>query len=328
MNQAILTAIFVGIAVAAAVTISVTPLIKQLALRCGAARAPVARDVHQGVIPRWGGLAIYLGFMVGLVVAVVMLGRGEHMVSHASEPSLLKAIVAGGTLLILVGALDDIYELPAWPQLLAQLAAAGILIGFGIRIDVFTNPFAPSQTLISLGYWQYPITVLWVVGIINAINWIDGVDGLAAGVCAIAAGTLAVMGVRADYPTLSLIAVVLFGSCMGFLFHNFNPAKIFMGGGALFTGFVVAAVSAAGAFKVATTAALAGPLIVLGLPIFDVVFVIFRRFFKGKPIYKADKSHLHHRLLARGFSQRQTVVILYLASICLSFLALAVIGKR
>src|SRR6266508_2394860 len=145
----------------------------------------------------------------------------------------------------------------------------------------------------------------------NAINWIDGMDGLAAGVCAIAAMTLALMAVQSGQPALALLAASLCGSLLGFLRYNFNPAKIFMGGGALFVGFTLAAISTVGAFKVATTMAIGAPLLVLGLPLLDTTLVIFRRWRTGRPIYQADKSHLHHHLLALGYSQRQTVLILY-----------------
>lgn len=328
MSSRVLYAQLISAIVSALITVLFTPLIMKVALRFGAGRSPHKRDVHTGVVPRWGGIAIYLGFFLGIMAAVMLLGRIPHGIIHLREPSILKAILLGGTLLIIVGSIDDVYELPAWPQLLAQLAAAGILLAYGIRIDVLRNPFVQHSSMISLGFWQYPITILWVVGVINAINWIDGVDGLAAGVCAIAAGTLAIMGIRADYPTISLIAMALVGGCLGFLVYNFNPAKIFMGGGALFIGFIIAAISACGAFKVATTVALGAPLIVLGLPITDVIFVIFRRFTHGKPIYKADKSHLHHRLLAYGFSQRQTVLILYTVCFILSLVALLIYGVK
>ena len=211
-------------------------------------------------------------------------------------------------------------ELAIDEQIVVQILCALLVIPFGVRIEFLTDPFHPGH-MIYLGLWAAPLTVLWIVGVTNAINWIDGLDGLAAGVCAIAAMTLALMAVQSGQPALALLAASLCGSLLGFLRYNFNPAKIFMGGGALFVGFTLAAIAAAGAFKVAAAMAIMVPILVLGVPIFDTAFVIIRRFLSGHPIYQADKSHLHHRLLARGFTHRQTVVILYIVSLGLSAVA-------
>jgi UDP-GlcNAc:undecaprenyl-phosphate GlcNAc-1-phosphate transferase len=166
----------------------------------------------------------------------------------------------------------------------------------------------------------------------NAVNWIDGIDGLAAGVTAISAFTLALMAAWSKQPALTIFAAALFGALLGFLRFNFNPAKIFMGGGAPFVGFTLAGISAVGAFKAPVAVAVAVPILILALPIFDTALVIVKRWRAGRPIYQADKSHLHHRLLERGFSQRQTVLILYGISLSLcmvafgAFLALSVRG--
>jgi UDP-GlcNAc:undecaprenyl-phosphate GlcNAc-1-phosphate transferase len=179
--------------------------------------------------------------------------------------------------------------------------------------------------MLSLGLWSYPVTLLWIVGVTNAINWIDGLDGLAAGICAIASLALALMAVQSAHPALGLLAGALCGSLLGFLRYNSAPARIFMGGGALFVGFCLATIAAVGAFKAATAMALLVPVLILGVPIFDSMFVVVRRLVKGQAIYKADKSHLHHRLLARGFTQRSTVFILYAVSLGLSTLALLLV---
>jgi UDP-GlcNAc:undecaprenyl-phosphate GlcNAc-1-phosphate transferase len=297
-----------------------TPVVQRAALRYGAAHAPRARDIHQEPVPRWGGVAIYLAFLIALAVslAVVHLYFGRLV----RWPTLLAGlgVFLGGTLLSLVGAWDDLKELSAGKQMLVQILCALVVIPFGVKIEFLTDPFNPGQ-MIYLGLWAIPITVLWIVAVTNAINWIDGMDGLAAGVCAIAAMTLALMAVQSGQPALALLAASLCGSLLGFLRYNFNPAKIFMGGGALFVGFTLAAISAVGAFKVAATMAILVPILILGVPIFDTAFVIIRRLMQGRPIYQADKSHLHHRLLARGFTQRQTVLILYTVSFSLSVLA-------
>jgi UDP-GlcNAc:undecaprenyl-phosphate GlcNAc-1-phosphate transferase len=305
---------------AAAIAHLLTPLVQRAALRHGAAHAPRARDIHAEPVPRWGGVAIYLAFVVALALslAVVWVWFGRLI----SPQTLLAGfgVFLGGTLLSLMGAWDDLREMSAGKQMLVQVACALLVIPFGVKIEFLTDPFHPGHMLF-LGGWAYPLTVLWIVGVTNAINWIDGLDGLAAGVCAIAAMTLALMAVQSGQPALALLAASLCGSLLGFLRYNFNPAKIFMGGGALFVGFTLAAISAVGAFKIAAAMAILVPILILGVPIFDTAFVIARRFMQGKPIYVADKSHLHHRLLARGFTQRQTALILYFVSFGLSVLA-------
>jgi UDP-GlcNAc:undecaprenyl-phosphate GlcNAc-1-phosphate transferase len=308
------------VALAAAVAYVLTPIVQRAALRYGAAHAPRARDVHTEPVPRWGGVAIYLAFLIALAVsiAIMQLWFGRLV----RWPTLMAGfgVFLGGTLLSLTGAWDDLREMSAGKQMLVQILCALLVIPFGVKIEFLTDPFHPGH-MIYLGLWTYPLTVIWIVGVTNAINWIDGLDGLAAGVCAIAAMTLALMAVQSGQPALALLAASLCGSLLGFLRYNFNPAKIFMGGGALFVGFTLAAISAVGAFKVAAAMAIVVPILILGVPIFDTAFVIARRFWQGKPIYQADKSHLHHRLLARGFTQRQTVLILYLVSFSLSVVA-------
>lgn len=311
----------IGAAGLAAVTsFLLTPLVQQLALRCGVARQPRTRDLHTYPVARWGGLAIYVAFVVTLGAALVVLHWGHGRSFLGPTFKLVLGVLLAGTLLSVVGALDDRYDLSPGKQIIAQLLCALLVIPFGVRIDVVSDPLHPGAML-SLGMWSVPVTVLWIVGVTNAVNWIDGLDGLAAGVCAIASMTLGLMAVQSAYPALGLLAGALCGSLLGFLRYNVAPARIFMGGGALFVGFCLAAIAAVGAFKAATAMALLVPVLILGVPIFDSLFVIARRLATGHSIYVADKSHLHHRLLARGFTQRHTVLILYAASLCLSAVA-------
>jgi UDP-GlcNAc:undecaprenyl-phosphate GlcNAc-1-phosphate transferase len=304
-----------------------TPLAQRLAQRFGALREPRTRDVHVEPIPRWGGLAIYGAWVVALAAAVLLWELGGRPVK---PETVMKGggIVLGATLLTVIGAIDDRVDLSPGAQMAGQIICAALVMAFGVRIDVLTNP-ATGQ-MIHLGYWQWPVTLVWLVGVANAVNWIDGIDGLAAGVCAIAAGTLALLAAAASQPALAVLAAALCGSLLGFLRHNFNPAKIFMGGGAPVVGLVLASVSGVGAFKMATTVAMAVPVLVLGLPIFDTALVILRRWRAGKPIYVADKSHLHHTLLARGLTQRQTVLCLYAVSLvtCVTAVAMALGFRR
>lgn len=307
-------------ALAAGVAYLLTPLVQRAALRHGAAHPPRARDIHRELVPRWGGVAIYLAFLGALSSSLLVVHLWFGRLVGWSTLMAGAGVFLGGTLLSLMGAWDDVRELSAGKQLLVEVICALIVIPFGVRIEFLTDPFHPGH-MIYLGLWTYPLTVLWIVGVTNAINMIDGMDGLAAGICAIAAMTLALMALQSSQPALALLAASLCGSLLGFLRYNFNPAKIFMGGGAPFVGFTLAAISAVGAFKVAAAMAIAVPILILGVPIFDTAFVVARRFMRGKPIYQADQSHLHHRLLARGFSQRQTVLILYVVSFGLSVVA-------
>jgi UDP-GlcNAc:undecaprenyl-phosphate GlcNAc-1-phosphate transferase len=307
--------------VAALLANLLTPIVQQAALRYGAAHAPRARDIHTKPVPRWGGVAIYLAFAFAVLLAVLVVDL------FFDRPIQWRTIRAGaglfiaGTIISLVGAIDDLKDLSPAKQMAVQVACAMLVIPFGVRIELLSDPFHPGQ-MIYLGHWGYVVTVVWLVAVTNAINFIDGLDGLAAGISAIAAMTLALMAVQSKQPALALLAAALCGSLLGFLRHNFNPAKIFMGGGAPFVGFTLAAISTTGAFKLAATMAILVPILILGVPIFDTAFVILRRLLGGRPIYQADKSHLHHRLLERGFSQRQTVLIIYLVSISLSAAAI------
>ncbi len=285
------------------VALLATPLVGRLAVRCGAIDLPDARKVHDKPIPRWGGIAIYLAFFLPVSGFLGWGGKG------------VPGLILGGTVILLVGIVDDLVGLSPKLKFLGQVVAAAVLIASGIRIQFLTNP---GGGMLYLGLWGIPLTLLWVVGITNMLNLIDGLDGLAAGISSIAATALFFVALQKGQATVALYTVALTGSALGFLRYNFNPARIFMGdAGSMFLGFVLAAVSIQGALKGATTIALSIPAVALGVPIFDTVFAIIRRFHNGKPIYMADKGHLHHRLLALGLSQRQAVLLVYLVSICL-----------
>lgn len=279
---------------------------------------PRDRDVHRTPVPRWGGLSIFASFTLALLVSVLVL---HFVLRREIAPGTLKAglgLLLAGLILTIVGALDDKYDLPAGHQLAAQLLCALLVLPFGVEIRYVTNPFGG---VVDLRWFSYPITVLWLVGAANAVNWIDGIDGLAAGLSAIAALTLALLAAWSRQPALALLAGALCGSLLGFLPYNFSSASIFMGGGAQTVGFLLAAISTVGAIKAPVAVAFLVPLLVLGLPLFDTATVIYGRWRAGRPIHHADQSHLHHRLLARGYSQRQAVLILYAISLGLCMVA-------
>lgn len=291
-------------------TCAFTPLAKKFAYFIGAIDVPKdERRVHKKPIPLLGGLSIYLSFLVG---AIIFVPKTSHIVG----------LLIGSTIIIIVGILDDKYELSAIAKLFGQLIAAIVVMLYGMRINVVSNPFGDS---INLGLWAYPITLIWIIAITNTLNLIDGLDGLAAGVAGIASFSLFIVSLLNDRNVAAILTIIVAGSALGFLPFNFNPAKIFMGDtGALLLGFILSVISVEGAIKGAAAIAIIVPVLVLGLPIFDMVVSIIRRAIKGMPIMQADKGHIHHRLLDMGMSQRQAVIYMYIACIVLGISAIVV----
>ncbi len=294
--------------VALIVAYFITPHVKDFAIRAGALDAPDARKVHTRPIPRMGGLAIYLAFVLAVLASM-----------HISHE--IAGLLVGGTFILIVGIIDDMKQLSAKTKLGGQIIAAMVLVLFNVRIEWITNPFGD---MIYLHYWSIPLTVLWVVGLTNTLNLIDGLDGLAAGVSTIASVTILLVALQQNFWTVAILTAALAGSALGFLQHNFNPAKIFMGDtGSMFLGYMLAAVSILGTVKSAATIALVVPIVALGLPIMDTAFAIIRRYTNGRPIFKPDKGHLHHRLLEMGLTQKQAVLLMYVISGCLGLSAIA-----
>ena len=286
-----------GALVAFAVVVLLTPVVGGMARRLGVVDAPGGRRVNQLPVPRLGGLALFLGL---LVPALAFLHLG-----HQTRGLLLGAAVA-----VTVGIVDDFRGLPWYAKLAGQAGAAGVLTGFGVWVDRFTFPVVGINTLpSSVGI---PVTILWIVAIMNMVNFLDGLDGLAAGVAAIAGLTFSVIALSLGKVDAAVISAIVFGACVGFLRHNFYPARIFMGdSGALLLGYVLAAVSVQGLLKTAATVALFFPLLVLAVPIVDTTFVVVRRLKHGERVFEADQAHLHHRFLRRGFSQRRAAVTIW-----------------
>jgi UDP-GlcNAc:undecaprenyl-phosphate/decaprenyl-phosphate GlcNAc-1-phosphate transferase len=296
-----------GALVAFVVVVLLTPAVGGMARRLGVVDVPGGRRVNQLPVPRLGGLALFLGL---LVPALAFLHVG-----HETRGLLLGAAVA-----VTVGIIDDFRGLPWYGKLGGQAAAAGVLTGFGVWIDRFTFPFVGIHTLPSgVGI---PLTIAWIVAIMNMVNFLDGLDGLAAGVAAIAGLTFSVIALSLGKVDAAILSAIVFGACIGFLRHNFYPARIFMGdSGALLLGFVLAAVSVQGLLKTAATVALFFPLLVLAVPIVDTTFVVVRRLKHGERVFEADQAHLHHRFLRRGFSQRRAAVTIW--GWCISLAAAA-----
>lgn len=306
--------------IATGVALLITPGVILLAAKTGAMDAPDARKVHKKPIPRIGGLGIYAAFMVTIVSLLNVVDVTDDVMFE------LTGLIIGGSLIVLVGIIDDYKNLPAKVKLVGQIIAAAVLvIGFDVHIDFITDPFGdPLSDYIYTEALAIPLTIFWIVGITNTINLIDGLDGLAAGVSVIASITIFLVAMQQEIFLVATLTAALAGSALGFLYYNFNPARIFMGdSGSLFLGFMLAGISVIGAVKCATTIALIVPILALGLPILDTTFAIVRRYRGGVPIFKPDKGHLHHRLLDLGFSQRQAVLLMYVISALLGLSAVA-----
>lgn len=297
-----------------------TPAAKRIAFKLGAIDVPRdKRRVHKRPIPRMGGLSIYVSFLTCSLV----FSRFDKTVI---------GIMLGGTLILIMGILDDIKSLKPFQKLLFQIGAAIILILFNIKVENITVPFFAKGGTIDIGYVGILVTILWVVGITNAINLIDGLDGLACGIGLISSLTLFGVALMSSRDMAVLLTVILSGACIGFLPYNFNPASIFMGDtGSQFLGFILAAISIQGALKSAAALAAAVPILALGLPIYDTLFSMVRRKINNRPIMEADRGHLHHRLMDMGFSQKQVVIIMYCLSGILgltSLLAMRLSNKK
>ena len=285
-----------------------TPLTIKLAKKIGAVDMPNGRKVHTDPMPRIGGLAIFFAFIIGVLVF-----------QGLSSPAL--ALIISGALIMGVGFYDDIRGVAPQIKLIVQLAAALLLIQNDIYIRFISNPFIEGS-IISLGVFAIPITLIWLIGISNAINLMDGLDGLSVGISAIAAVTIAIVSYSQNQLFVFSLSLILAASALGFLRYNFHPAKTFMGDcGSLFLGFMLGVLSLMGPTKSVITVSLFVPLIILGVPIFDTFFAIVRRMFLKKPIFQADKGHLHHCLLAMGLSHTQVVLLLYAVSIIMGAIA-------
>lgn len=276
----------------------ITPFIKKLAIRLGVVDKPNHRKVHTNIMPRLGGLAIYLAFLIAFLIFI-------------PKNNLTWGILLGSTIIVITGVIDDKYQISPRLKLLGQVIAATVVVLFGLQVEFINLPFDGQFTF---GWLSIPFTILWLVGVTNAINLIDGLDGLAAGVSGIATATILAVALIMGNDNVSLLSMALLGAVIGFLFFNFHPAKIFMGdSGALFLGFMLSSMSILG-FKYVTLFAFVMPVLILGVPISDTIFAIVRRYVNKKPISQPDKNHLHHRLLQLGFSHRQTVILIYVIS--------------
>ena len=302
-------------ACAFAITLVTTPFAKWLSAKVGAIDYPKDRGVHKKPMPRMGGVAIVLGFLVTVLMV--------YFFDRSMSPKQFVGFIVGAGIIAVLGMIDDMKDLPAKLKFCVQIVAALIVIFSGTQIQIVLWPVTATLQKLSI-----PITLVWIVGVTNAVNLIDGLDGLAAGVTGIAALSLMVLCIMTGTTTAVVLTAALAGACLGFLPRNFNPAEIFMGDtGSTFLGFVLAVTSILGVFKGYALLALVVSIFCIGLPIFDTIFAMLRRMAKHQPIMQADRGHLHHKLIDHGFSQKKAVLIMYAISIFLGLLAIFIAHK-
>ena len=311
LDTQLLVYVILALAVALMISFLMTPVVKSFAYKVGAIDVPKdARRMHKVPIPRLGGLAIFIGFMVSFLLFGEMTRQ-------------MQSILLGAVIIVVLGVVDDITPLPAKLKFVVQILAALIPALNGVEIRVLSNPNLLSDNPYwSLGMLSVPVTVLWIVAITNSVNLIDGLDGLANGVSAISATTVLVISLLVSDIQVAIAMAALVGACVGFMPYNMNPAKMFMGDtGATFLGYILATMSIQGLFKSWAIISFAVPFLILGLPIFDTSFAFIRRIAHGQSPMQADRGHVHHRLIDMGLNQKQAVATLYVISAILGLSA-------
>ncbi len=296
--------IIITIAVGFIVSFAATPIVKLFAQKVGAMDIPnEERRIHDHPIPRMGGLAIFLGFIISTLLF--------------SDITLeVRGILLGCVVIVATGAVDDLVSLNAWVKFSLQIVAAIVAVAHNVRIEIVINPafWSEAEHLI-LGSWSIPVTIIWIVAITNSVNLIDGLDGLAVGVSTISSVTMLIVSLLVSDVNIAIILAALVGACVGFMPYNLNPAKIFMGDtGALLLGYVLATISVLGLFKFYALVSFAVPLLALAIPLLDTILAFVRRLLKGQNPFHADRQHLHHKLIDLGLNQKQAVAILYTVS--------------
>ena len=312
-QRQLLTAIIAMVA-AAVISFVLTPVVKALAPKLGFVDIPKdERRMHKKPIPTIGGVAIFVAFVL-VSLCVCQLSRQ------------FLGMLAGSLVIVILGLVDDKYDLNAKLKFVVQILAAAIPVSQGVVIHYISHPFGfLGIPYLNLGVMAIPVTIVWIVAITNAVNFIDGLDGLSVGVCSISSLTMAVIALILGQGSEAVILAVLLGACLGFLPYNFNPAKIFMGDtGATFLGFMLSCMAVSGLFKLYAVISFVVPILVLGVPLFDICFACIRRMWHHVSPMQADRSHIHHRLIDSGFNQRQSVLILYVVASLMGILAVKV----
>ena len=311
LENHLIASIALALVVALIISFLTSPVVKSFSYKVGAIDVPKdGRRMHKEPIPRLGGLAIFIGFIVSILL-------------FAEITKQMQGILLGAVIIVVLGVVDDITPLPAMLKFVIQIVAALVPTLHGVLIHVISNPnlFSPNPYW-NMGMLSIPITVLWIVAITNSVNLIDGLDGLAVGVSAISATTVLVIAIVVSESQVAIVMAALVGACVGFMPYNLNPAKMFMGDtGATFLGYILATMSIQGLFKFYAVVSFAVPFLILGLPIFDTSFAFIRRIAHGQSPMRPDRGHIHHRLIDMGLSQKQAVATLYVISAILGLSA-------
>jgi len=301
------------------IALFLTPRVISFAQSIGALDYPAERSIHKKAVPRLGGLAIILAFGINiaayLVFRIVIKSFNFSVYWQQNRP--IAGILIGAFIIFAVGVIDDIYDVSPAFKFSGQIIAALAVVFFGVTVDFIGSP---SGSLISIPYWLGAfMAVFWIVALTNTINFIDGLDGLASGVAAISGIALYIIAIDTGRSDIALLLAILIGSLFGFLKYNFHPARIFMGdSGSMFLGFFLGAVTVQSAAKSAATMALLVPIVIMGIPIFDAAYAIWRRFINRRPLTQADKEHIHHLLLHKGLSHKRAVLLIYVWTFILS----------
>nr|WP_202128873.1 MraY family glycosyltransferase [Paenibacillus dendrobii] len=287
------------------------PPLRKLAIRVDFVDRPTSRKIHKEPVPHLASIAIFLGFMIPYLI----------LTRHWDRE--MAGVVAGSLLILGIGMVDDWYktrgkDFPALPKTVVQVTAAVVVYFSGISFVGVTIPFA-GHMIVFPEWLQFILTILWIFGVTTVINFMDGLDGLSGGVAGISALTLFIVAIAKGQSQSAIMAIILVGVALGYLRYNKPPAKIYMGdAGATFIGFMLGIIALDGAFKQVTVISILVPVLALGVPIFDNIYVVVKRYLNGQPVYKADRSQIHYRLLSWGLSPKQAVVFIYLISACLS----------
>ncbi len=313
MNQDIVTKIILMIFIPFIFVVLLIPYIKKIAVQIHAVDDHIGgRHIHKKPIPKLGGLAIFLGFLLGYMI-------------FGTPSAMMNAILIGSFIILIIGVIDDITELSAKTQFIGQLAAASVIVFYG---NILIRDISAFGLYIEFSWLSYPLTLLFILGCINCINLIDGLDGLSGGISAIYYLTIGIIATMQGKLGLDFVlAFIMLGSTLGFLVYNFNPATIFAGNsGSMFMGFIIAIIALLG-FKNVTMTSLIIPLIILAIPILDTLFAIIRRTLKGENPFHADQFHIHHQLLNRNLSQRATVIVIYIMDSLFAFASIVYVLK-
>jgi UDP-N-acetylmuramyl pentapeptide phosphotransferase/UDP-N-acetylglucosamine-1-phosphate transferase len=306
------------------VTAVAVPILMKVANDVGFLDRPTKRKAHKISVPLVGGLCMFLGFVASFLIFIVLgeSGNVERQFMY---------VLAGGLVILLIGLVDDYFkavgkDFPEWPRMLVYIAAASLVFFVGIRFTGFFVPFMDNH-YIHLPYWaQYILTVMWIVGVITIVNWSDGLDGLAGSLCTITSVTFFIVALRMDDAIVAALTLMLVGVTTGFLKYNLFPAKIYMGdSGTTFLGYMIAVISVYGLFKQSTVVSMVIPVLALGVPMFDSLFVAFKRIRNKQAPYKADNTHMHHRLLRMGLTPVQAFLFLVLLSVVLNLISIIII---